>query len=86
MSSFERAKAWASGEVECPLETHPEVAGPNMDVGQCQFCGIPMGVKRQVGESFGWHTPDCSLDFGHVGLCVGGGEGHPVPRGWNIRG
>lgn len=83
---FERVRAWGRGEIECPLEIHPEVAGPNMDLGQCRFCGAPMGVKRSVGESFGWHIADCSLDFGHAGRCIGGGEGHAVPRGWKFRG
>jgi len=86
MANMDLVKAWFDGEAECPRETHPEVAGPNMDIGQCQYCGMPMGVMRPTGESFGWHIEDCSLPFGHTGHCVPGGEGHEIPRGWTIRG
>lgn len=85
-TKFERIKAWFDSKIECPLEFHPDCAGPNMDIGQCEFCGMPMGVLRPTGESFGWHISDCALDFGHTGLCVGGGEGHVMPRGWKLRG
>src|SRR5690606_16989245 len=40
-------------------EDHPELAGPNMDLGQCGKCWMPMGVMRPEGESFGWHLDDC---------------------------
>lgn len=66
--------------------SHLDVAGPNMDIGQCSGCGMPCGVRRPWGESFGWHAADCSLPIQHIGYCAHGGEGHEIPEGWKIRG
>lgn len=85
-SVFGKMEAWAKGEIDCPKVDHPRVAGPNMDIGQCHFCGMPEGVMRPMGESFGWHLDDCSLDFAHPDVCEPGGEGHVMPRGWKLRG
>ncbi|QMU97831.1 hypothetical protein FVO59_11905 [Microbacterium esteraromaticum] len=65
---------------------HPEPAGPNMDLGQCADCWMPIGVMRPDGESFGWHSADCSLPMRHSGYCQPGGVGHAIPDGWKIRG
>lgn len=67
-------------------EEHPEIAGPNMDMGQCGQCWMPVGVMRPEGETFGWHSDDCSLPLRHPGYCKPGGEGHRVPVGEKIRG
>ena len=70
---------------EC-RQIHSDLAGPNMDIGQCPDCWMPTGVMRPYGESFGWHTDDCSLPMRHAGYCVPGGSGHVIPDGWKIRG
>jgi hypothetical protein len=70
---------------ECDRE-HANLGGPNMDIGQCPKCWAPMGVMRPDGESFGWHTEDCSLPMRHAGYCKPGGKGHVIPDGWKLRG
>lgn len=70
---------------ECARD-HDPVAGPNMDLGQCPDCWMPIGVLRPYGESFGWHSGDCSLPLRHPGYCAPGGSGHAIPDGWKIRG
>ena len=67
-------------------EDHPPIAGPNMDMGQCGQCWMPVGVMRPEGETFGWHVDDCALPLRHPGLCAHGGEGHAIPEGVRIRG
>ncbi|MET4703119.1 hypothetical protein ABIB54_000573 [Frigoribacterium sp. UYMn621] len=69
---------------ECANEHRPP-AGPNMDISVCR-CGMPIGVMRPKGQSFGWHADDCSLHVNHPGYCVGGGNGHTIPEGETIRG
>ena len=71
--------------VECTA-VHRNPEGPNEDVAQCMRCGAPTFLHRPVGESFGWHADDCSLDVNHSGYCDGGGAGHPIPKGQHIRG
>ena len=70
---------------KCDLE-HPGLGGPNMDMGQCPKCWMPMGWMRPEGESFGWHADDCSLPVRHPGYCVGGGSGHMIPDTEHFRG
>lgn len=71
----------------CPSrDRHGVPMGPNEDLGQCGICHMPIAVLRPYGDSFGWHTPDCSLRMLHAGRCVGGGRGHEVPEGWVVRG
>jgi hypothetical protein len=70
---------------DCTKE-HPEPAGPNMDLGQCMTCWMPVGVMRPEGETYGWHSDDCSLPLRHAGYCKPGGRGHVVPAGEKIRG
>lgn len=70
---------------EC-TEDHPDLAGPNMDIGQCARCWMPMGAMRPDGESYGWHLDDCSLPMRHAGYCEPGGSGHVMPDGWKLRG
>lgn len=67
-------------------QSHPELAGPNMDIGQCADCWMPVGVMRPDGESFGWHIADCSLPMRHPGYCTPGGNGHEIPARWKLRG
>jgi hypothetical protein len=67
-------------------EDHPEIAGPNMDMGQCGQCWTPIGVMRPEGETYGWHADDCALPLRHPGYCEHGGSGHLVPAGEKIRG
>ena len=43
--------------------------GPNEDVGQCPRCLAIIGRLRPEGDTFGGHTPDCSLPFRHTGFC-----------------
>lgn len=70
---------------ECRRE-HRWPAGPNEDIGVCPECWTPIGVLRPEGESFGWHTDDCSLPLRHPGECEGAGAGHVLPPGTKIRG
>jgi hypothetical protein len=70
---------------ECPAP-HPLVSGPNMDIGQCPMCWMPIGVARPWGESFGWHADDCAGEITHLSSCPPGGKGHEVPEGWKFRG
>jgi hypothetical protein len=70
---------------QCTRE-HPRIAGPNMDIGQCELCWMPMGVMRPEGETFGWHSSDCSLPMRHPGNCAPGGAGHVAPDGHKFRG
>jgi hypothetical protein len=66
---------------ECPNQPHRGPQGPNEDIGQCGLCMSFSYRMRPAGESFGYHKDDCSLDVGHPGYCVGGGEGHtPAPK------
>jgi hypothetical protein len=62
---------------KCPLGPHRGPQGPNEDIAQCYYCGMPTYALRPWGETFGHHADDCSLPIWHKSYCVGGGEGHP---------
>lgn len=76
---------WPLRHQDCPdASTHRGPEGPNEDIGQCRFCGMPGFAMRSEGETFGHHLEDCSLPINHESYCVGGGAGHPEAK--KIRG
>lgn len=66
------------------IHRHPE--GPNEDIAICPKCWSPTYTLRPEGETFGWHSPDCSLPMRHESYCKPGGNGHPLPDGHTVRG
>lgn len=71
----------AERRAECEsFNPHRGPQGPNEDIGQCSYCGMPNRTLRAAGETFGEHLPDCSLPIDHESYCVPGGSGHPTAR------
>lgn len=70
---------------EC-AESHRGPEGPNEDMASCPKCWGLTWAMRPDGESFGWHLADCSLPLRHESYCRPGGDGHPIPDGWKLRG
>jgi hypothetical protein len=73
----------------CPDGPHRGPQGPNEDLGQCQTCKALSYRPRPTGETYGHHSPDCSLPEEHQSYCQPGGAGHspaPTVRGyWPLR-
>ena len=74
MSSF---MSYFTNPQDCPDAPHRGPQGPNEDLAQCHKCLSPSFSKRPVGETYGLHIEDCSLDRDHFGYCKPGGKGHP---------
>lgn len=64
---------------DCPKFNgeHRGPQGPNEDMAQCGYCGVPTYSKRPPGETYGNHLDDCSLPIDHESYCEPGGSGHP---------
>jgi hypothetical protein len=72
---------WARTPIdECPNRPHRGPEGPNEDISQCGFCGLPSYAMRPWGETFGEHLDDCSLPVWHESYCQPGGSGHPPAK------
>lgn len=76
------------GYQPCPRGPHRGPGGPNEDLAQCRTCRSPTYALRPEGETYGYHSPDCSLPARHESYCQPGGDGHadaPLIRGyWGI--
>lgn len=69
----------------CPNGPHRYPQGPNEDLATCPLCWSISYEMRPVGETYGEHIADCSLDIHHESYCKPGGGGHPkapVIRGY----
>lgn len=67
-----------SEHATCPRE-HRLPEGPNEDISTCPQpdCWRPTFTLRPIGETYGTHLPDCSLEERHLSYCQPGGQGHP---------